>query len=101
MGKIDGLILKISLGIFAATNLAACIVTTDPKVLIPLNVVVALICFGMFLFVESRVSGLSRELGISKKQARKLVGDYFDYYKNVERITIDEYLERSAGREDD
>ena len=95
MGKIEGLVLKIFLGFFAATNFVACIITTDLKVLIPLNVLLAAVCFGLFLFMESVVSGLSRDFAISKKDARKLVGEYFRYYKNIERIPIDEYLERS------
>jgi hypothetical protein len=95
MGKIDGLILKVSLGLFATANFVACIITTEPQVLVPLNVAVAVLCLCIFLFLESRVSGLARELAMSKKEARKLIGDYFDYYKNVERISIDEYLERS------
>lgn len=100
MGKIDGLILKISLGVFAATNFVTCIITTDFKVLVPVNFVVAVVCFGIFLFMESKISGLSSDLGISKRDARKLVGDYFDYYKNVERISIDEYLDRSLPEGD-
>jgi hypothetical protein len=92
MGKIDCLIMKISLGIFAAANFVFCIITTDVKVLIPLNLLVAVICFCIFLFFKSKVSELSTDLGITKKEASKLVGEYFDYYKNVERIPIDEYL---------
>jgi hypothetical protein len=94
MSKIGFLIVKICLGIFAATNFAACIVTTEARVLIPLNCVVAVICCGIFLFMESKVAGLARDLGITRAAARKLVGDYFDYYKNVERVSIDEYLEK-------
>jgi len=97
MGKFDGLILKIVLGIFAATNFVTCIITTDFRVLITLNFLLAVICFGFFLFVGSVVSGLSRDFAISRKDARKLVGEYFSYYKNIERISIDEYLERSLN----
>jgi hypothetical protein len=96
MGKLDGLVLKISLGIFAVVNFVACIITTDPKVLVPLNVLAAAICGGMFLFMEGKVAGLARDLGISKKAARRLIGEYFDYYKNVERVSIDDYLDRSS-----
>jgi hypothetical protein len=98
MGNINGLILKIFLGVFAAINFAACIITTDFKVLVPLNLVVAIICFGIYLFIESNISGLAKDLGISKKDASKLVGEYFVYYKNVERIPIDEYLKRSLNK---
>lgn len=95
MDKINYLILKIILGIFAATNFVACIITTDFKVLFILNCLVAVACFSIFFFIDSNISGLSRDLGISKKDASKLVGKYFVYYKNVEKITIDEYLKRS------
>lgn len=97
MGGIGGLILKISLGVFAATNIVTCIITTDIRVLAVLNILVAAICLGTYLFMESKFSGLAMDLGISKNEARKLVGDYFVYYKNVERITIDEYLELSLN----
>jgi hypothetical protein len=101
MGKIDCLILKICLGIIAATNFVACIITTDIKVLIPLNIVVVVICFSIFLFMESKYSGLAADLGISKKEARKLISDYFNYYKNVERISIYEYFDRTSTDRDD
>jgi hypothetical protein len=101
MGKLDWLILKICLGMFAVANFIICIITTDPKVLIPLNLVVALLCLGIVLFMESKVSGLSKDFGIPKRTARKLIGDYFAYYKNVERITIDEYLERASQPADE
>jgi hypothetical protein len=94
MGKMDWLIMKIFLGIFAATNFVACIITTDAKVLVPLNILVAAICLCIFLFLESKFSGIAMDLGISKKDARKLVREYFDYYKNVERISIYEYFEK-------
>lgn len=97
MGKINYLILKIILGIFVATNFAACIITTDFKVLFILNCLVAVVCFSIFFLIQSNISGLSRDLGISKKEASKLVGEYFVYYKNVERIPIDEYLKRSLN----
>jgi hypothetical protein len=101
MGKLEALILKISLGIFAAVNFTACIITTDPKVLIPLNIAVAILCLGIVLFMESKVAGLSKDLGIPKSQARKLIGDYFNYYKNVDRVSIDEYLARLEKKGDD
>lgn len=94
MGNFNALVLKIALGTFAATNFVACIITTDLKVLIPLNLFVAIICFGIYFFIASNISGLARDLGISKKVASKLVGEYFFYYKNVERISIDEYLKK-------
>ena len=97
MEKFNGLIWKIILGIFAATNFVACIITTDFQALVTVNVVVAVGCFGIILFMESKFSALAADLAISKKAARKLVGDYFIYYKNVERITIDEYLETLSG----
>lgn len=96
MRTIDGLLLKISLGLFAAINLFTCIITTDFQVLVPLNIFVAVVCICIFLFIQTKFSALATELGISKDAARKLVGDYFIYYKNVERITIDEYLEKSV-----
>ena len=96
MGTIHRLILKVVLGAFAAANLLTCIVTTDATVLIVLNVVVAALCAGIVLLVRSHVSGLSRELGISRGDAGRLTGDYFAYCRNVERISIDEYLARSA-----
>jgi hypothetical protein len=97
MGKLNSLILKIVLGAFAATNFVACIITTDLKVLAPLNLLVAIVCLGIYLFIDSNISSLSRDLGISKKEAGKLVGEYFVYYKNVEKISIDEYLKRSSN----
>jgi hypothetical protein len=96
MGKIEGLILKIALGVFAATNFIICIITTDLRVLIPLNILVAVIFIAVYCFIASNISGLSRDLGISRREAGKLVGDYFAYYKNVERISIDEYLKRMS-----
>jgi len=96
MGKIEGLVLKIALGVFAATNFVVCIITTNLRVLIPLNILVAIIFIAVFRFIASNISGLSRELGISRQAAGKLVGDYFAYYKNVERISIDEYLKRTS-----
>lgn len=96
MGKLGWLMLKICLGIVVAANFVFLIVTTDLRVLIVLNVAVALVCFGIFAFMESKVSGLAKDLGISKGAARKLIGDYFAYYKNVERIPIDDYLEKAA-----
>ena len=96
MGKIEGLVLKIALGVFAATNFVVCIITTNLRVLIPLNILVAIIFIAVFRFIASNISGLSRELGISRQAAGKLVGDYFAYYKNVERTSIDEYLKRTS-----
>lgn len=96
MGKINRLILKIVLGIFAATNFIACIMTTDYRVLLPLNILLAVVCFGAFRYIDANVSGLSKDLGISREDARVLIGDYFAYYKNVEKISIDEYLKRSS-----
>jgi hypothetical protein len=96
MGKINRLILKIVLGIFVATNFVACIVTTDLRILGPLNLLLAVVCFGVFRLIDRNVSGLSRDLGISREAARVLIGDYFAYYKNVEKISIDEYLKRSS-----
>ena len=101
MEKMNCLILKICLGIFAVTNFVACIVTTDFKVLVPLNMLAAVICLGIFFFMESKFSGLAMDLGISKKDARKLVGEYFNYYKNVERISIYEYFDRSLNNGDE
>ena len=99
MGKIEGLILKIALGVFVATNFVVCIITTDLRVLIPLNILVAVIFIAVYCFIASNISGLSRDLGISRREAGKLVGDYFSYYKNVERISIDEYLKRTSQAE--
>jgi len=96
MGRIESLILKIALGVFAATNFVVCIITTDLRVLIPLNILVAVIFIAVYCFIASNISGLSRDLGISRREAGKLVGDYFAYYKNVERISIDEYLKRMS-----
>lgn len=96
----DLLILKICLGIFAATNFVACIITTDFKVLATLNILVAVLCLCIFLFMESKFSGLAIDLGISKKDARKLVREYFNYYKNVERISIYEYFDKSLTKRD-
>jgi DNA polymerase I-like protein with 3'-5' exonuclease and polymerase domains len=50
--------------------------------------------------MESKFSGLAIDLGISKKSARRLVREYFDYYKNVERISIYEYVDRSLNNGD-
>jgi len=97
----DRLILKICLGLFAVTNFVACIISTDLKVLIPLNILVAVVCLCIFLFMESKFSGLAEDLGISKKEARKLVREYFNYYKNVERISVYEYYDRSLTKEND
>lgn len=94
MGNLNALVLKIVLGILAATNFVACIVTTELKVLLILNGCVAAVCFGIFLFVGTHVSRLAKDLGLSKGDAAKLVGEYFVYYKNVERIPIDEYLKK-------
>ena len=99
MGKINGLIIKISLGIYAATNFVTCIITTDMRVLIPLNILVTVGCLCIFLIIESKFSSLAIDLNITKDAARKLVGDYFIYYKNVGKITIDEYLELSSTLE--
>ena len=96
----DYLIWKICFGIFAATNFVACIITTDFKVLFLLNMVVTGFCLCIFLYMESKFSGLAIDLGISKKSARKLVREYFDYYKNVERISIYEYFDRSLNNGD-
>ena len=96
----DSLIWKICFGIFAATNFVACIITTDFKVLFLLNMVVTVFCLCIFLYIESKFSGLAIDLGISKKSARKLVREYFDYYKNVERISIYEYFDRSLNNGD-
>lgn len=95
MGNLNSLVVKIILGILAATNFVACIVTTDLKVLLALNAFVVAGCFGCFLFVGTHISRLAKDLGISKGEAVKLVGKYFVYYKNVERIPIDEYLKRA------
>lgn len=97
MGKFDGLILKISLGIFAAVNFVVCIVTTDFRVLVPLNLLLAALCLGLFFFIASRCSALAAELGISRQAAKQLVRDYFVYYKNVEKVSLDEYLARAPG----
>ena len=96
----DSVVWKICLGIFAATNFVACIITTDFKVLFLLNMVVAIVCLCIFLYMESKFSGLAIDLGISKKNARKLVREYFDYYKSVERISIYEYFDRSLHNGD-
>ena len=98
MAKIDRLIIKISLGMWVVANLVVCIVTTDLRVLVPVNILVALLCFGLFLFMQAKCSGLAADLGISKQDARKLIADYFDYYKNVERISIYEYVDRLPAR---
>lgn len=92
MGKIECLVLKIILGVFAAANLFACIITTDFMVLAVINGLVAVGCLGIFLYVQRNISALSKDLGISRKEANKLVEDYFAYYKNVGKISIDEYL---------
>jgi hypothetical protein len=96
----DLLILKIFLGIFAATNLVTCIITTDFKILVTINILAAVLCLCIFLFMESKFSGLAIDLGISKKEARKLVREYFNYYKNVERISIYEYFDKSLTKRD-
>ena len=70
MGKIEGLVLKIALGVFAATNFVVCIITTNLRVLIPLNILVAIIFIAVFRFIASNISGLSRELGISLVRQR-------------------------------
>lgn len=97
MRSIDGLLLKIAVGAFATVNLFTCIITTKVQVLVPLNILVAVGCIGIYLYIESKYSSLATELGISKNAARMLVSDYFNYYKNVERISIDEYLEKSLN----
>jgi len=96
----DRLILKICVGMFAATNFVACIISTELKVLIPLNILVAVVCLCIFLFMESKFSGLAMDLGISKKDARKLVREYFNYYKNVERVSVYEYFDRSLTKDE-
>ena len=96
----NSLLLKICLGIFAATNFLACIVTTDLVALACVNLVVAAVCLGIFLFMESKFSGIAQDLGISKAAARKLTREYFNYYKNVERISIYEYYDRSLANVD-
>jgi hypothetical protein len=100
MEKMDRLILKICVGMFAATNFVACIISTELKVLIPLNILVAVVCLCIFLFMESKFSGLAMDLGISKKDARKLVREYFNYYKNVERVSVYEYFDRSLTKDE-
>jgi len=95
----DRLILKVCLGVFAVSNFVACIISTELKVLLPLNILVAVVCLCIFLFMESKFSGLAMDLGISKKDARKLVREYFNYYKNVERVSVYEYFERSLTKE--
>lgn len=97
MRSIDSLLLKIGVGVFVTVNLFTCIITTKVQILVPLNVLVAVVCIGVYCYIESKYSALATELGISKNAARMLVSDYFNYYKNVERITIDEYLEKSLG----
>jgi hypothetical protein len=98
MGNLNGLIVKIVLGMLVATNFIACIITTDLKVLLILNLFVAVVCLGIVLFIGVNISRLARDLGISKGDAGKLVGEYFTYYKNVERIPIDEYLKKAGSR---
>jgi hypothetical protein len=99
MVTMDRLILKVCLGVFAVSNFVACIISTELKVLLPLNILVAVVCLCIFLFMESKFSGLAMDLGISKKDARKLVREYFNYYKNVERVSVYEYFERSLTKE--
>ena len=99
MGKIYGLVLKIFLGFFAAANFVAGIVTTDLRTIVILNVLVAIVCLCIYLFIESRFSGLATDLGISRAEARQLICNYFNHYKNVEKISVYEYHEKlSAGR---
>jgi len=62
------------------------------------NILVVLMCLGIFLFMQNKCAGLAADLGISKHDARKLITDYFDYYKNVERISIYEYFDRLPVR---
>ena len=44
MGKVGSLILKITLGLLAAANFTVCIITTDPRVLVVVNVIVLALC---------------------------------------------------------
>ena len=99
MGKLGSLILKIFLGVVVATNLAVCIVTTDVLVLAVVNLVVMLLGLGLLGFMATNISRLAKELGISPAAAGELIGAYFVHYKNVEKISLDEYLAltRRAG----
>lgn len=97
MGKVGSLVLKISLGIFAATNFLVLMITTDVKVLVIANIAVAIICISIFALIEARIATLSTDFGISKNAARELAGAYFVYYKNVEKISIDEFRELSLS----
>jgi len=98
MARIDRLIIKLCLGMWVVANLVVAIATTDFRVLVPVNILVGLLCLGIFLFMQVKCSGLAADLGISKQDARKLITDYFDYYKNVERISIYEYFDRLRMR---
>lgn len=92
MGKVGSLILKIFLGVLLATNFVVCIITTEPLVLVVVNAIVVVLCLGIFGFMASIVARLSREEGISRAAASNLIGAYFAHYKNVEKISLDEYL---------
>jgi hypothetical protein len=93
VGKINCLVLKISLGIFAVINFISLIITTDLWVIVGSNLFAAFICLCIFLLIEAKLKKLSVDLKMTKDRTRTLVGDYFVYYKNIESISIDEYLE--------
>lgn len=99
MGKVGSLILKITLGLLAAVNFTVCIITTEPRVLVVVNVIVLALCLGMFGYMASYIGRLARELGLSRAAASALIGAYFHHYKNVARISLDDYLAltRRAG----
>ena len=100
MGKLGFLILKIFLGVLAAANLAVCIVTTDLMVLAVVNLGIILLGLGLLGFMATNISRLATELGISPAAASELIGAYFVHYKNVGKISLDEYLalRRRAGQ---
>lgn len=88
------MILTVGLGLLAAANCVLLIFTTDPRLLVALNFLMAAPIVGFCLFIKIKTAGLARELGLTKAQAGRLVRDYFNYYRNVERISIYEYHER-------
>ena len=88
------IILTVSLGFLAAANCVLLIFTTDLRLLVALNLLLAAPIAGLYLFIMIKTTGLARELGLTKAQAGRLVRDYFNYYRNVERISIYEYHER-------
>ena len=88
------MILTVGFGFLAAANCLLLIFTTDLRLLVALNLLMVVPVAGLYLFITIKTIGLARELGLTKAQAGRLVRDYFNYYRNVERISIYEYHER-------